>query len=129
VDTSLPVLFKPMRSPRPDATYIASDADYVDHITELMGCFAIPSFLKTYYQGRRYAFLGLRFLRDTDRMVMSDMIYAADTPPGWALIPEPTLKERRFCERLGIEIIAADIPDLLTAAGTAGEGAADRAAP
>ena len=128
VDPSLPVLFKPMGSPRPDATYIASDADYVDYITELMGGFAIPSFLKTYRQGRRYAFLGLRFLRDTDRMVMSDMIYAAATPPGWALIPEPTLKEQRFCERLRIEIIAADIPDLLTAAGATGEGAADRVA-
>ncbi|AUB84639.1 SIR2 family protein [Candidatus Thiodictyon syntrophicum] len=128
VDPALPVLFKPMGSPRPDATYIASDADYVDYITELMGGFAIPSFLKTYRQGRRYAFLGLRFLRDTDRMVMSDMIYAAAAPPGWALIPEPTQKEQRFCERLGIEIIAADIPDLLRAAGAASEGAADRAA-
>ncbi|WP_295455868.1 SIR2 family protein [uncultured Thiodictyon sp.] len=116
VDPALPVLFKPMGSPRPDATYIASDADYVDYITELMGGFAIPSFLKTYRQGRRYAFLGLRFLRDTERMVMSDMIYSAGAPPGWALISEPTPKERRFCERLGIEIIAAGIPDLLAAA-------------
>jgi len=118
VDPALPVLFKPMGSPRPDATYIASDADYVDYITELMGGFAIPSFVKTYRVGRRYAFLGLRFLRDTERMVISDMIYAADTPPGWALIPEPTLKEQRFCERLGIAIVAADIPDLLAAAET-----------
>jgi hypothetical protein len=31
VDTSLPVLFKPMGSPRPDPIYIASDADYVDY--------------------------------------------------------------------------------------------------
>ena len=127
VDPALPVLFKPMGSPRPDPTYIASDADYVDYITELMGGFAIPSFLKTYRQGRRYAFLGLRFLRDTERMVMSDMIYAAGAPPGWALIPEPTLKERRFCEHLGVEIIAADIPDLLAAAAsTKGTAASDR---
>ncbi len=118
VDPSLPVLFKPMGSPRPDATYIASDADYVDYITELMGGFAIPSFLKSYRQGRQYAFLGLRFLRDTERMVMSDMIYSAGSPPGWALIPEPTDKERRFCERQGIEIIPADIPDLLALKGT-----------
>jgi hypothetical protein len=124
VDPSLPVLFKPMGSPRPDATYIASDADYVDYLTELMGGFAIPSFLKTYRQGRRYAFLGLRFLRDTERMVMSDMIYSAGSPPGWALIPEPTAKERRFCERLGIDIITADIPDLLAVA-TAVNVAAD----
>ncbi len=116
VDPALPILFKPMGSPRPDPTYIASDADFVDYITELMGGFAIPSFLKTYRQGRRYAFLGLRFLRDTERMVMSDIIYAAGTPPGWALIPDPTPKERRFCERLGVEVIEADIPDLLAAA-------------
>jgi hypothetical protein len=118
-DQSLPVLFKPMGSPRPDATYIASDADYVDYITELMGGFAIPSFLKTYRQDRRYLFLGLRLLRDTERMVMSDIVYGSATPVGWALIPEPTPKERRFCEGRGIEIVAADIPDLLAAAGQA----------
>jgi hypothetical protein len=39
VDPTLPMLFKPMGSPRPDATYIASDADFVDYITELMGGF------------------------------------------------------------------------------------------
>lgn len=117
-DPSLPVLFKPMGSPRPDPTYIASDADYVDYITELMGGFAIPGFLKSYRQDRRYLFLGLRFLRDTERMVMSDMIYGAGSPPGWALIPDPTEKERRFCEGRGIEILSADVADFLAAAGS-----------
>jgi hypothetical protein len=51
VDPSLPILFKPMGSPLPDATYIASDADYVDYITELMGGFAIPDFLKARRKG------------------------------------------------------------------------------
>jgi hypothetical protein len=46
-------------------------------------------------------------------MVLSDIIYAADEPAGWALIPEPTEKERRFCKKRGIEIIEADIDDLL----------------
>ena len=113
----LPVLFKPMGSPRPDATYIASDADYVDYLTELMGGFAIPAFLKTYRPGRQYAFLGLRLLRDTERMLLSDITYGSGTPRGWALIPEPTAKERRFCAGKDIEIITADIPDLLAAAG------------
>jgi hypothetical protein len=117
VDPSLPILFKPMGSPRPDATYIASDADFVDYITELMGGFAIPSFLKAYRPDRRYLFLGLRMTRDTERMVLSDIIYGAAQPAGWALIPEPTDKERRFCQTRGIEIIEADIPDLLRAAG------------
>ena len=37
VDSRLPILFKPMGTPIPEANYIASDADYVDYITELMG--------------------------------------------------------------------------------------------
>jgi hypothetical protein len=117
VDTSLPILFKPMGSPLPDATYIASDADYVDYITELMGGFAIPDFLKRYREGKQYLFLGLRMTRDTERMVLSDIIYAAGSPSGWALIPEPNDKERRFCKKMNIEIIEADIDDLLATDG------------
>jgi hypothetical protein len=116
VDPTLPILFKPMGSPRPDPTYIASDADYVDYITELMGGFAIPDFLKRRRQGTRYLFLGLRMTRDTERMVLSDIIHGAGSPSGYALIPEPTDKERRFCATRGIELVEADIPDLLAAA-------------
>ncbi len=114
VDPQLPLLFKPMGSPLPDATYIASDADYVDYITELMGGFAIPGFLKTYRKEKQYLFIGLRMNRDTERMVLSDIIYAAGSPAGWALIPEPTDKELRFCKKKNIEIIDADINDLIT---------------
>jgi len=118
-DADLPILFKPMGSPLPDATFIASDADYVDYITELMGGFAIPTFLKAARQGRQYLLLGLRLTRDTERMVLSDIVYGADRPTGWALVPEPTDKEIRFCNKLGIEVIDADVPDLLAAAGMA----------
>ncbi len=120
-DPALPVLFKPLGSPRPEATYIASDADFVDYITELMGGFAIPDFLKERRKGLRYLFLGMRLTRDTERMLMSDIIYAAGSPAGWALIPEPTDKERRFCATKDIRILEADIPDLLAACG-AGDG-------
>jgi hypothetical protein len=113
VDPSLPILFKPMGSPLPDSTYIASDADYVDYITELMGGFAIPGFLKEYRRGKQYLFLGLRMTRDTERMVLSDITYAAGNPAGWALIPEPNEKERRFCKKMNIKIVEADINELL----------------
>jgi hypothetical protein len=113
VDPTLPVLFKPMGSPLPDPTYIASDADYVDFITELMGGFAIPDFVKAYRRDKQYAFLGLRMTRDTERMVLSDFVYAAAQPVGWALIPAPTDKERRFCRRMGIELVEAGIDELL----------------
>lgn len=116
VDPDLPTLFKPMGSPLPDPSFIASDADYVDYITELMGGFAIPNFLKQYRQNKQYLILGLRLTRDTERMVLSDMIYGAATPGGWVLIPGATDKERRFCERIGLELIDADIPELLAAA-------------
>ncbi|OIO67449.1 MAG: SIR2 family protein [Zetaproteobacteria bacterium CG_4_9_14_3_um_filter_49_83] len=113
VDPQLPILFKPMGTPRPESLYVASDADYVDYISELMGGFAIPSFLKEKRIGKQYLFIGLRMTRDTERMVLSDIIYNADKPTGWALITEPNDKERRFCKKMGIEIIEAGIEDLI----------------
>ena len=105
IDADNPILFKPMGSPRPKASYIASDADYVDYLTELMGGFAVPSFVKRLRQGKRYLLLGMRLDRDTERMVLSDLIHDATSPAGWALIENPTDKEQRFLERLGIELI------------------------
>jgi len=61
--------------------------------------------------------LGMRLTRDTERMVLADIVYGAGEPTGWALIRQPTDKERRFCQSKGIEIVEADIPDLLQAAG------------
>lgn len=114
-DPGLPLLFKPMGSPRPMSSYIASDADYVDYLTELMGGFAVPSFVKARRKGKRYLLLGMRLNRDTERMVLSDLIHDAGTgPAGWALITQPTDKERRFCARQDIELVTAETAELLT---------------
>lgn len=113
VEPALPVLFKPMGTPRPQAHFIASDADYVDYITELMGGFAVPPTVKTLRAGKRYLFLGMRFTRDTERMVMSDLIYGAGKPTGWALIEQPSDKEKRFLARMGIEVVTGRLADLL----------------
>ena len=109
----LPVLFKPMGAPRPKPSYIASDADYVDFITELMGGFAIPTFVKTLRHDKRYLLLGMRLNRDTERMVLADMIYGAASPAGWALIEDATDKERKFLKKLGIELIESNFQELL----------------
>lgn len=114
-NSTLPILFKPMGAPRPEPSYIASDADYVDFITELMGGFAVPAFVKCYRRDKRYLVLGLRLNRDTERMVLSDLIYSATQPAGWALIENPTDKERRFLEKLGIELIEAGLESLIAA--------------
>ena len=115
INPALPILFKPMGTPKPEANYIASDADYVDFITELMGGFSIPPEVKELRKGKQYLFMGLRLNRDTERMVMSDMIYSAAETAGWALINNPTDKERRFCKKQKLELIEADVFDLIGA--------------
>ena len=82
-----------------------------------MGGFGLPGFIKKYREKRQYLFVGVPMTRDTERMVLSDMMYAAGDPAGFALIQDPTDKERRFCQTRGIEIVEADIPELLAAAG------------
>ena len=108
VDAGQPILFKPMGCPRPKPSYIASDADYVDYLTELIGGFAVPAFVKTLRQGKRYLLLGLRLNRDTERMLLSNLLYGAATPAGWALIEAFSEKEARFLERYGITPVATN---------------------
>lgn len=117
IEPNLPILFKPMGTAKPEPNYVASDADYVDYITELMGGFAIPDYLKTYRQGKKYLLLGMSLNRDSERMVLSDILYGAAEPKGWYLTKNPTEKEKRFSKRLGLEIVPADIHDFLDAAG------------
>jgi len=115
IDPKLPILFKPMGTPKPEANYIASDADYVDYITELMGGFAIPDFLKEYRKDKQYLFIGLPLNRDSERMVMSDISYGAAEKRGWVLNKNPTNKEIRFCQKMNLEILDAGIEELLAA--------------
>ncbi len=117
VDITLPILFKPMGTPLPDANFIASDADYVDYITELMGGFAIPGFLKEYRRDKQYLLLGMPLNRDSERMVMSDIVYGAKEPKGWVMNKNPTAKELRFCERIGLEIIDMDVAEFMDYVG------------
>jgi hypothetical protein len=60
--------------------------------------------------------MGMRLNRDTERMVMADMIYAAAQPAGWIFIAEPTDKEKRFCKKVGLEIIQSDVFEFIGAA-------------
>ena len=96
IDPDLPILFKPMGTPKPAPDYVASDADYVDYITELMGGFSIPPVVKALRKGKQYLLMGLRLNRDTERMVMSDMIYDAAQPAGWARQSPDGWRVRRF---------------------------------
>ncbi|MFB8830572.1 SIR2 family protein [Azotobacter sp. CWF10] len=107
---------QPLGTPLPKPGYVASDADFVDYITELMGGFAIPDWVKLCRKNKRYLFLGQHFNRDTERMVMSDLIYDAAEPAGWVLIDQPSDKERKVCERKNLQLIEADWSSLLALA-------------
>ncbi|MGE4527478.1 MAG: SIR2 family protein [Rhodospirillaceae bacterium] len=106
----MPILFKPLGCARPQPSYIASDADFVDYITELMGGFAIPPFLKSYRKGRQYLVAGVRLKKDTERMLLRDIAYDADPKAsGWLVAENPTPKERRFADHLGLAVIDAPL--------------------
>ncbi len=106
----LPVVFKPLGCARPTASFIASDADYVDFITELMGGFALPPFLKARRTGKRYLIAGVRLAKDTERMIVRDLVYGADAAgAGWLVADAPTPKETRFAAQLGFEVLDAPL--------------------
>jgi len=85
----------------------------VDYITELMGGFAIPDFLKAYRQDKKYLLLGLPLCRDSERMVMSDIVYSASEPKGWFFRKNPTDKEKRFSSKMGFELVEASCQEFL----------------
>jgi hypothetical protein len=118
VDASLPLLLKPMGSPQPEANYIASDADYVDYITELMGGFGVPKFFKEYRKEKRYLLIGMSLNRDTERMVLHDISLDRAKESGWAVIPNATEKEKRFCRtKLNMEVIDMSLAEFMQAFG------------
>jgi hypothetical protein len=112
IDPEAPILFKPCGTPWPEPNWLASDADFVDYLTELMGGFALPPYLKARRKGLRYLVLGTRLNRDTVRMLLTDIAYGAAQPAGWALIQNANDKERRYCARLGLQLIEADWREL-----------------
>jgi hypothetical protein len=54
-------------------------------------------------------------------MVMSDILYDAAAPKGWVLNKSPTNKEKRYCEKIGLEILDIGVEELLAAVGWTGQ--------
>lgn len=104
LDDAKKILFKPMGSTLPEASFVISDADYVDWLTEAMGGYAVPSVLKTYRKTKKYLFLGTSFDRDTDRMVAHELTH--DLEGGYVINDKPlSKKEKKFIERHNLELI------------------------
>ena len=98
LDEAQKILFKPMGTTLPEPSFVISDADYVDWLTEAMGGYAVPSVLKTYRKTKKYLFLGTAFDRDTDRMVAHEL--AMDLEGGYVITDKPlSKKEKKFIDR------------------------------
>jgi hypothetical protein len=104
LDNAKKILFKPMGSTLPEPTFVISDADYVDWLTEAMGGFAVPPILKSYRKTKKYLFLGTSFDRDTDRMVANELTF--DSEGGYVITDkELGRKEKKFVEKHNLEVI------------------------
>jgi hypothetical protein len=110
LDDATKILFKPMGSPLPEPTFVISDADYVDWLTEAMGGFALPSILKTYRKTKKYLFLGTYFDRDTDRMVANEL--TMDLEGGYVISDkELNRKEKKFIEKHNLELLPMSLAE------------------
>ncbi|MEN8728136.1 MAG: SIR2 family protein [Sulfurovum sp.] len=110
LDDAKKILFKPMGSTLPEPTFVISDADYVDWLTEAMGGFAMPPAIKSYRKAKKYLFLGTSFDRDTDRMVANELTMYLE---GGYVITDKELgkKEKKFIEKHNLEVLEMSLED------------------
>ena len=114
LDDAKKILFKPMGTPLPEPSFIISDADYVDWLTEAMGGFAVPAVLKTYRKAKKYLFIGTYFDRDTDRMVANELTLGLEG--GYVISDkELTKKEKKFVDKHGLEVLEISFEDFVKA--------------
>ncbi|MCW8821949.1 MAG: SIR2 family protein [Sulfurovum sp.] len=114
LDDAKKILFKPMGSTLPEPTFVISDADYVDWLTEAMGGFAMPPVIKSYRKAKKYLFLGTSFDRDTDRMVANELTMYLE---GGYVITDKELskKEKKFIDKHNLEVLEMSLEDFTKA--------------
>ena len=112
-NTDTYILFKPMGSDIPHPSYIVSDADFVDWLTEAMGGYAMPQELKEYRKDKKYLFIGVDFTKDTFRMVANELTIGLESGYLIASKEELTKSENRFLKNHNIEFISQDIDEFI----------------
>ena len=113
INDSIPILFKPMGCTIPQMNFIISDADFVDWLTEAMGGYALPPFLKEYKKDKSYIFLGVDFSRDTFRMVTNEITLGLKDGLVITNKDELTKKENKFVSMHKLEVIKEDCDTFL----------------
>ena len=108
LNTDNPIIFKPMGCVHPKSSFIISDADFVDWLTEAMGGFAVPPILKPYRENKKYLMLGIGFEKDTERMVANELTLGLS---GGYLVndKEPAKNCEKYLKSHKMEFIASDV--------------------
>ena len=103
------LIYKPHGLARKGSSFLMSDADYVEVLTEIDIQTPIPDEVKKRRQARGFLFLGCRF-DDQLLRIFARQIMKRSRGPHYAVIPgELTRMEKRFLEQQGIERIDADL--------------------
>jgi len=115
LNDKLPILFKPMGCIIPEKNFIVSDADFVDWLTEAMGGYALPPFLKESRKNKSYLFLGVDFSTDTYRMVSNEI--TMELSGGFVVTNKEELsrKENQFLNAHSLSVIPQKVNDFLKA--------------
>lgn len=113
LNSDIPILFKPMGGTLPEMNFIISDADFVDWLTEAMGGYALPPFMKAYKKDKSYLFLGVNFGRDTFRMVAHEITMGLKD--GYVVMKkdELTKKEQKFIALHNLTLIEEETEQFL----------------
>ncbi|ANJ66270.1 transcriptional regulator [Halothiobacillus diazotrophicus] len=112
------VLYEPWGSIVPDQNYLASDADFVEVLTEIDIQTPIPQIVQDRRKDRGFLFLGCRF-DDQLQRTFARQIMKRSSNRHWAVIEgELTKKEARFLEEQGIERLDISLAEVLNGALT-----------
>ncbi len=113
LNDSLPILFKPMGCMIPAKNFIISDADFVDWLTEAMGGYAMPAFLKEYKKEKSYLFLGVDFSKDTFRMVSNEITLGLKDGIVVADKENLSKKETQFIKKHNLALVRTSVERFL----------------
>ena len=118
------VLYQPWGALAPRSSFLVSDADFVEVLTEIDIQTPIPPLVQERRQGRGFLFLGCRFTSQTERIFAHQISKRSSADHYAVLAAEPSRNEARFLAQHGItplDLPLDDFADALHARLGAGE--------
>jgi hypothetical protein len=109
------LLYQPIGSVAPAASFLISDSDFVEVQTEIDIQTPIPEAVQALRTGRHFLFLGCRFAEQLDRTFARQVIKRS-SDRHWAVLPEPPTKnEAKFLEEQNITRLDMSLSDFAAA--------------